>query len=161
LPGVGCTNFGPVPCQGAACYIGNGTRSVFDNEGQYYSISSIITGDCGYGIQVQRIQIIRSSDGVAQEVVGYIDQRCTGFSRADRIDVGGMIFDAISGRLLIGMISTCVGDSASCSYNGVQWTASIASFPTVAAVISPGPAGPPGPQGPPGPTGSDGPQGPP
>jgi len=124
--------------------------SVIDNEGVILQtgqggVEDIIEtlGRCGTR-DLAHITLIYEGDGVAQDPFISARLRCLDAttSAIEFIRSGNILFDAVAGRLIVGLNSSCFPSSspACANYGGGSWIAHIDGFPSIADLL---PAPPP------------------
>jgi hypothetical protein len=133
-PGMSCSVFSPPVAAAATMFHEEGVFEAVDNEGRLMMLRRYRIGDCCGGCApLYRLELLRF-DGANEETLGFVEDRCNG----DDLDIIGptggepgqstsihkFTFDAVNGRVLIGVSSwNCSGSQCADDppYSGTSW----------------------------------------
>ena len=131
-PGLSCTVIDIEGCGATSLCNSLGRGVAPDNKGKLFFQNQFQLPLCSSGFPRKRHEIKRLSLRGDEELVGFVEDRCTSNGVDDvRSPISGSLrFDAVNGRLFLGLLSTC---TEGCKH--FSWIAAIDGFPTLADVL--------------------------
>ena len=131
-PGLSCTVIDIEGCGATSLCNSLGRGVAPDNKGKLFFQNQFQLPLCSSGFPRKRHEIKRLSLRGDEELVGFVEDRCTSNGVDDvRSPISGSLrFDAVNGRLFLGLFSVC---EPSC--DATSWIAVIDGFATLADVL--------------------------